>query len=253
MKKIVLVFVTVLITVSGYAQKTADIGIWGGSSTLFGDLDDNAPFQTFNLNYGAYFRYNINARIGVRAMFLHGKFSDEGLVENTPWTFDKNMEDFSVQAEINYLRYVLGAKKMRFSPYVTFGVGMAYFKYNFRPLEIETFNPDYPELVRDGSGVITDNSSTESVAVPTIPFGIGIKYTIGDRLGVGIEYQMRKYMSDKIDDLDDPLSFETDTQGLITYNDGGHNNDWGAYLGVLLTYKIYIGKKACPAYDSKNW
>jgi len=167
MKKLLLVFVTVFITVSAYAQKTADIGIWGGSSTVFGDMDKNAPFQTFNLNYGAYFRYNINARIGVRAMFLHGKFANEGLVENAPWSFNKNVEDFSVQAEINYLRYILGSNKMKFSPYVTIGVGMAYFKYNFRPLEIATFNPDYPELIRDATGGVFDNGSQETVAVPT--------------------------------------------------------------------------------------
>ncbi len=250
MKKLVLVFVTVLITVSGYAQKTADIGIWGGSSTLFGDMDDNTPFQTFNLNFGAYFRYNFNARVGVRAMFLHGKFANEGLVENAPWDFDKNVEDLSVQAEINYLRYILGSRKMRFTPYVTIGAGVAYFKYNYRPVDIETFNPNYPGLYAQ-SGNLT-NPSQESLAVPTIPFGIGIKFTVGDRLGIGAEYQMRKYMSDKLDDLDDPLAYERDGE-IISYNNGSHNNDWGAYLGVHVTYKIYIGKKACPAYDSKNW
>jgi len=249
MKKLLLVFVTVLITVSGYAQKTADIGIWGGSSTVFGDMDKNAPFQTFNLNYGAYFRYNINARIGIRAMFLHGKFSNEGSIENAPWSFNKNVEDFSVQAEINYLRYILGAKKMKFSPYVTIGAGMAYFKYNYRPTEIVVFNDRYPELLEPDGGT----ASEEAVAVPTIPFGIGFKYTLGERLGIGVEYQMRKYMSDQLDDLDDPLAHVSGMGELVTLNDGSHNNDWGGYLGVHLTYKIYIGKKACPAYDAKNW
>lgn len=247
MKKLLLVFVTVLVTVSANAQKTADIGIWGGSSALWGDMDKSAPFQTFNLNYGAYFRYNINARIGVRAMFLRGKFANEGLVENALWSFNKNMNDFSVQAEINYLRYILGSKKMKFSPYVTIGVGMAYFNYNFRPVEIAVFNPNNPEVI---AGVA---ASEEAVIVPTIPFGIGFNYTLGERLGIGIEYQMRKYMSDKVDDLDDPLAYVDGKGETILYNDGSHNNDWGGYLGVHLTYKIYIGKKACPAYDSKNW
>lgn len=245
-------FVTVLITVSGYAQKTADIGIWGGTSTVFGDMDENLPFQSFNLNYGAYFRYNINARVGVRAMFLHGTFAGNGEVETAPWGFDKSVEDFSVQAEINYLRYILGSKKMKFSPYVTFGLGMAYFTYNFRPAEIAVFNPNYPGLF-DATGGITPNTE-EKVATPTIPFGIGIKYTLGERFGIGVEYQMRKYLSDGLDDLDDPLSYVNVSTGeVVSYNNGSHNNDWSGYLGVHITYKIYIGKKACPAYDSKNW
>lgn len=244
-------FVAVLITVSGYAQRTADIGIWGGSSTVFGDMDEDAAFRTFNLNYGAYLRYNINARIGVRAMFLNGSFSGDGLVENTDWQFDKNVQEFTVQAEINYLRYILGSKKMRFSPYVTIGLGMAYFTYEHRPEDIETFNRKYPGLY-DTDGDINPDEE-EKVATPTIPFGIGVKYTFGKRLGVGLEYQMRKYMSDKLDDLDDPLSHINGMDELITYNDGNHNNDWAGYLGVHVTYKFYIGKNACPAYDRKNW
>jgi hypothetical protein len=61
--------------------------------------------------------------------------------------------------------------------------------------------------------------------------------------------------SDKLDNLDDPLAYKTIIDGNeeeITYSDVTHNNDWTGYLGVHLTYKIYIGKKACPAYESKN-
>ena len=244
MKKIVLVFVTVLITVSGFAQRTADIGIWGGSSTVYGDMDDNTPFQTFNLNYGAYFRYNFNARVALRAMILNGKFSSEGTVENSYWAFEKNLQDLSVQVEINYLRYILGEKKMRFSPYVTAGLGVAYFPYDLDPASIALFNPNHNKGVTEVK---------ESVVVPTLPFGMGVKYTIGRRLGVGVEYQMRKLLSDKLDDLDDPLAYLNEKNEQVLYTDENHNTDWFGYLGVHVTYTIYIGKKACPAYDAKNW
>jgi len=252
MKKLLLVFAIVLITVSGHAQKTADIGIWGGTATVWGDMDDNTPFQTFNLNFGGYFRYNFNARVGLRAMFLTGKMSGEGFVENAEWDFDKGVQDLTVQAEINYLRYVLGSKKMRFSPYVTIGLGVSYFSYNFRPVDIYAFNPNYPELVYNAGGGLVDNPSEESLVVPNIPFGIGAKWAIGQRLGVGIEYQMRKLMSDKLDDLDDPLSYDGGMEGPVTYTSQNHNNDWSGYLGVHVTYKIYIGRKPCPAYQSKD-
>ena len=268
MRKLLLVFVTVLLTVSVHAQKTADIGIWGGTLTsVHGDMDEDAPFQSFNLNFGAYFRYNFNARVAVRAMFLTGTFSGEGTVESAPWEFDKSVHDLSLQAEINYLRYILGKQKLRFSPYVTFGIGVAFFPYTFTsgrlatdplgPAGILGFNPDHPELRFDAAGEPIDVEYEESVGTPTIPFGIGFKYTIGERLGLGVEYQMRKYMSDQLDDLDDPLAYVKEVkQGepiTVTYNDGSHNNDWAGYLGVHLTYMIFIGKKACPAYDAKNW
>ena len=70
---------------------------------------------------------------------------------------------------------------MRFSPYVTIGAGVSYFKYDFRPKEIYEFNPDYPGLYTQGGDLAS--SSEEAMAVPTLPFGMGIKYTIGERLG----------------------------------------------------------------------
>jgi hypothetical protein len=36
---------------------------------------------------------------------------------------------------------------------------------------------------------------------------------------------------------------------VITYTDYFHNNDWTGFLGLQLTYSIYLGAKACPAYD----
>ncbi|MCF6356721.1 MAG: DUF6089 family protein, partial [Draconibacterium sp.] len=168
MKKILLVFATVWITVSGFAQKTADIGIWGGTSTYFGDMSDAPQFQTFNLNFGAYFRYNINARVGLRAMFLTGTVAQDGKIEGMPWTFDKSVQDLSVQIEINYLRYILGEKRTPFSSYVTLGLGVDYFKYNMDPALIALFNPEHNK----GTDIIED----EPVIAPTIPFGIGFKY-----------------------------------------------------------------------------
>jgi len=116
MKRLLLVFVSVLVSISGQAQKTADIGIWGGTATVWGDMDDNTPFQTLNLNFGAYFRYNFNARVGLRAMFLTGNMSNSGTVESVDWDFDKNVQDLTLQAEINYLKYILGVKNLHFSP-----------------------------------------------------------------------------------------------------------------------------------------
>ncbi len=243
MKKILLVFAIVLMTISGHAQRTADIGIWCGSSTVWGDMDDNTPFQSFNLNLGVFFRYNINARVGVRMMFITGNMANEGTVEGAPWSFDKKVQDLTMQVEINYLKYILGAKKMRFSPYVTVGLGAAMFKHSYKIASIKAFNPDYP-----GSYDVD-----ESVSVPVIPFGMGVKYSLSKRISVGVEYQMRKYFSDKLDDLDDPLSaIDSSTGEEISYTSQLHNTDWAGYLGIHLVYKIETNRKACPVYEKKH-
>ena len=249
MKKILLVFAAVWITVSGNAQITADIGVWGGTGIGIGDMDNNNPVSPLNPNFGAYFRYNFNGRVGLRAMFLTGNFSDEGEIEGEYWEFEKRVQDFSLQIEINFLKYILGVDKTPFTTYVTAGIGVAFLPYDLDTTGIATiakFNP----LHNKGSYPIQ-----ESVITPTFPFGIGFKYSLGQRLGIGIEYQMRKLFSDKLDNLDDPLAYKTIIDGneeVITYSDKIHNNDWTGYLGIHLTYKIYMGKKACPAYESKN-
>lgn len=249
MKKIVLVFAAFTIAVSGFAQRTADIGVWGGTSTYFGDLKETNPLQPFSLNLGAYYRYNFNARVGLRAQFLTGTIEETGYIEDIPDTFSKGVQDLSLMVEINFLKYILGERSTPFSSYVLFGAGVSYFNYKMDPGFIATFNPNHNK----GSAIID-----EPVVAATLPFGFGFKYSLGSRLGIGIEYQVRKMFSDKLDDLDDPLAFEGDINGdptiieEVTYTDGTHNNDWSGYLGLHITYKIYTGKKACAAYGSKN-
>ncbi|MBW6535600.1 MAG: hypothetical protein K0B11_11365 [Mariniphaga sp.] len=247
MRKIVLVFIAVIFTVSGFAQKSADIGIWGGSSAYLGDIKEASPVQTFNLNFGAFFRYNFNARVAMRAQFLSGNFAASGMVEDIPFDFNKNAQDISFMMEINYLKYILGERKTPFTPYILGGLGVMYFPYNLDPVRMAQINPAYPVW----------NTVEESVIAVTIPFGFGIKVTIGERLGVGAEFQMRKLLNDKFDNLDDPLSFETINNAgdieTIKYTDFLHNNDWPGYLGIHVTYKINLDPKACPAYDRKHW
>lgn len=248
MKKIGLVFIAVVLTVSGFAQKTADIGIWGGSSSYWGDIQDAPPIQTFNLNVGAYFRYNFNARVALRTMFITGNHSAEGMMEGVDWDFSKIAQDISVMMEINFLKYIMGDRKTAFTPYIMAGLGVMYFPYTLTAQDIgqlSIMNPGNPLL----------NPATElneSVIAPTIPFGFGVKFMLGERLGIGAEYQLRKLMNDKLDNLDDPLAFEKEGE-VYKYTDFGHNNDWPGFLGIHLTYSINLDRKACPAYDRKYW
>lgn len=253
MRKIILVLIAVGLTVSGFAQKSADIGIWGGSSTYFGDIKESPPLQSFNLNLGAFFRYNFNARVALRTMFLTGGFSANGLVEDIPFEFKKNAQDVSAMMEINFLKYVLGEKKTPFTPYILTGIGVMYYTYTLDSVGVTALisvNPLHPAL----------NVKKESVVALTVPFGFGVKFSIGPRLGIGAEYQMRKLFSDKFDNVDDPLSFTREPENggnggseIIKYTTLLHNNDWPGYMGVHLSYKLYLNPKECPAYDRKNW
>mgnify|MGYP005849433599 CR=1 FL=1 len=265
MKKIVLVFIAVFLTVSGFAQKTADIGIWGGTSSYWGDVKGVPPIQTFNPNFGAYFRYNFNKRVGLRMQFLTGKFAvDKGLVEDFLFSFEKRVQDVSLMAEINYLNFVLGNKKTPFTPYILAGVGVMYFPYELVSNDYISIDPtslpgNLDVLMRFNNNhplVIDGIQINEPTVTASIPLGFGVKFSIGQRFGIGAEYMVRKIFIDKLDDLDDPLTFDaTGVAGgdIINYTNFLHNNDWPGYMGVHITYRIYLSQKACPAYDRKYW
>jgi len=69
------------------------------------------------------------------------------------------------------------------------------------------------------------------------------------RTNKAINQEVISHFVDKLDNLDDPLAYINDEGKETVYSDFWHNNDWSGYLGVHLTYKIYLGKEACPAYD----
>lgn len=240
-----MVFIAVLLTVSGFGQKTADIGIWGGAATYWGDMKNVDYSQSVNPLFGAFFRYNFNARFGLRMMYLTGNIGATGYMENEPWTFGpKHVHNISAMVEINYLKYILGMKKTPVSPYIMAGFGVMYYPYDVVPnRDIASFNP------RHNKG---DAEIHQSVTAATLPFGMGVKTHIGKRFGIGMEFIIQKLFDDKLDNLDDPLAHFNQLGDEITYTNFMHKNDYTGYLGINLTYKIYLGKEICPAYESKN-
>lgn len=234
-----------------HSQVTADIGLWGGGSGYLGDIRGNTLIPSNFPVLGAYFRYNFHQRTSARLMFLTGNAAGEGTFEGQSWAFDKMVQDLSLQVEINYLKYMLGNKKSSFTSYLTAGVGVMYYNYEPRPDGIAVVNPAHPDA---GLG------NASSVITPTLPFGMGFKFNVGKKMGVGVEYQMRKLFDDRLDDLDDPLGYverndpadPTLVTRRVSFTDQLHNNDWIGFLGIHLTYKIYKGSKPCPAYDSKH-
>ena len=203
-------------------QQSADIGLLGGGAIPFSDYSKLNIGQSIHFNFGGFYRYNFNSRFSLRINAMYGKVGANGFLDNIqqPISFNKSVFDLGAFFEINYLDFILGAKKMKFSPYVFYGAGVSF----------------YPDI------------SGGAVIAPNFPFGAGAKYAIGKRWGIGAEVSTRKLMNDKLDNLDDPYS----TVNLGRVTDKLHNNDWINYFGLTLSYKFYWGTKPCPAYNSIN-
>jgi hypothetical protein len=182
-------------------------------------------------------RFNFNPRYGLRFNVFNSNIGAVGEFDSQKWNadpnykywdFNKNVLDISLQFEFNFFKYIVGDKATPYSTYVFGGVGMQSYSYDLQYI----------------------GQSSGSEITPTIPFGLGFKFNLSKRIGLGIEAGMRKTFSDKLDNLDDPLSYEiTDNLSNVVsvtqvkYADQFHNNDWTSYLGVHLVYKLIYGNK----------
>jgi hypothetical protein len=237
MKQLLMVFLIGLMVFEAHGQQSVDIGFFGGSGTYFGDMTKTEWQKSINPAYGAFMRFNFNPRYGLRFNVFNSNIGAVGEFDSQKWNadpnykywdFNKNVLDISLQFEFNFFKYIVGDKATPYSTYVFGGVGMQSYSYDLQYI----------------------GQSSGSEITPTIPFGLGFKFNLSKRIGLGIEAGMRKTFSDKLDNLDDPLSYEiTDNLSNVVsvtqvkYADQFHNNDWTSYLGVHLVYKLIYGNK----------
>ena len=231
MKQLFIVFLIGFMAFEALGQQSVDVGIFGGAGTYFGDMTKTKLSKSINPAYGAFMRYNFNPRYALRFNVLNGSIGSEGEFESQPWDFKKNVTDISLQFEFNFFKYIVGDKETPYSTYLFAGVGLQYYDYTIDHTQLEP---------------LVDISKKGSVFSPTIPFGLGFKFNVSKRIGLGIEAGLRKTFSDKLDNLDDPLSIDYSVNPPVEvskYTDSFHNNDWTAYVGVHLVYKLIYGNK----------
>ncbi len=178
------------------AQALFDVGIKGGTTYYLGDLNSTL-FNKLQPVGGAYIRYNINSRWATKAQGVMGKITDP---------MSQKFIDVSLQQEFNFFEYGLlktGDFEYTFSPYICAGIGLTSF-------------------ITNGDAIFS----------PNIPFGIGVKYKLFDRINIGLEWTMHKLFTDDFDGVDDP--YQIGGSSLL-------NNDW--YSLCTLNIGIDLGER----------
>jgi len=206
----VLVLAVLLVAANAFAQpqsiiQEGEFGVGIGAGHYFGDLNTRAKVNRPKIAAGIFFRKNFGNYIAVRAAanFAQLGYSDIYNEHNTVMlqrnlSFNTNIWELALQGDFNFFRFMPGDPEFNYTPYITLGVGVfsydpfAYLagqKYFLRPLGTEGQN--------DTSG---KSKPYGSMAV-CIPFGVGIKYAINERMNIGFEVVHRFTTTDYLDDV----------------------------------------------------
>ena len=222
-----LIFIILFIPFVSISQIRVDLGGFGGVSYYLGDINKSRLFYASSPSAGAFLRYNFNPRYAVRGSLYYGSLKAKDKDFSNAYQQTRNQEfstslvDIALQAEFNFLPYVVGNNtfnKDNNSTYLLLGIS-----YFMAP------NTNEPNQI-------------------AIPLGMGYKFNLKNKWAAGIEYSFRKTFTDGIDGLDGKtLLPETNKQTGFA-----HNKDWYSFFGVFISYMIFSQELSCNAYGSKK-
>lgn len=282
MKKLMLTFTVVCGLLGSTAvnaqwesvRQEGEIGFSAGAAHYFGDLNTRARINRPKPVIGVFFRKQFGNYVGLRvaAHFARLGYSDIYNTHNEyqrrrNLSFNTNIFELGLQGDFNFFKFVPGDPYHSFTPYITLGAGIfsydpyAYLggrKYFLRPLGTEG----------QGSAAYPGRKPYNTMAF-SIPFGVGVKYALNDRMNIGFEVCHRFTTTDYIDDVSQtyvgadkfpPLpdgspspaqllqdrSYETGDIIGIEGRQRGYPKQKDQYIFAELTFSFNITSYRCP-------
>ena len=260
-----------------------EIGYQLGTMWYVGDLNPNNLLRSISHTaQGAYFRYNVNPRLSVRAQYVQG--SVEVFDANHPNAHQQRRDlgffnlvnEVSFTTEVNFRDHVVGNPKRRLVPFLTAGV--AVFGHDPQGIKSNGIQKPLREIGTEGQGWFPGIGRYKNWGA-ALPFGLGWKGTLGSTMTFQIEWGARKLWTDYLDDVsgvyvfhnpEDPTHSEPSSdleefQGELPYNvdsatgsgdvnaeevyqrgDPGRNDRYGFFL-VSLGFRV--SKKATTCWE----
>ncbi|KIO76708.1 hypothetical protein TH53_13615 [Pedobacter lusitanus] len=197
-KKIIFSVVLSCIFAGTVKSQTTELGINAGAAGYIGDINPVNLFKPSGIAFGAYVKRNLDPYWAIGLHYNYGKIkgddanSDDASLRTRNLNFSTSLNELSLQVDFNFLEYFSGGGVKNFSPYIFAGIGGVVFnpkaKYNG-----ETYELRYYE---------TEGKKYKNYAF-SIPYGVGMKYRIGERLGIFTQLGYRTAKTDYLDDVGD--------------------------------------------------
>ena len=257
-------FVALLLAglVPGIHAQRVELGVTGGGMYYMGDLNPEKLFELTQPAFGFVYKHNFNNRVAIKSGLLVGNVRGNDSITKyrieRGLNFSSDVYELSAVIEFNFLDYFTGSSRSYVSPYIFGGIGA--FIYN-------------PKATYGSGTYILREKRTEGVdyalgsGIPAMsvcfPFGIGVKYSLSDFIGLTLEWGMRKTLTDYLDDVHGvyparllydtglPKPYEDWIDPNHQYDEGmqrgnSKDNDWYGYAGLSVLFRVnFRGKARC--------
>jgi len=245
------------------AMSRSEMGFLAGGMYYIGDLNSFGHFKGVQPSVGFLYRYNIHSRLTFRANLLYGNLEGDDAwakdlaLSNRNLNFRTQLFELASGVEFHYMPFQIGSKKYKGTAYLL--AQLAGFHINPKTF----YNDEWiflQPLGTEGQGSEIEGYSTKkrySLYQFAIPIGVGLKFSIGKKAVIGIEYTVRKTFTDYIDDVGSdsylPAEIITDSNGPLSARlankslngdmNGMRGNsktkDW--YMSALITCTLRLG------------
>ena len=202
-----------------------EIGVGGGMAGYLGDFNGNLT-KDLQPMAAVVARYNFDTYMGLKANVAYAKMKGSSAdvktyypeLAATPYEFNNTLVDASLTFEYNFIPYGTGKEyrgAQRLAPFVFGGLGATY--------------------------VNTKSGNKKNVFSANVPIGLGLKYKVGDRTNIGLEWAMHFSLSDEIDGKKDPYSIKS--SGAFKNTDCYHT------LMLTFSYSFMTKCRVCHNQD----
>lgn len=197
------------------AQRSTELGFWGGSSFYLGDLaPDYPPPDVWSAAYGLSGTFGVNRFVYFRLQGIHGSLRGaDAFTHNTSrdWSFSSGLSELALQVIYHPVgkgrRSVAGLfRKWQFSPYVFWGMGATWLHSRKLPPLSGEIHPD----------------QNDDLLLINLPMGGGLRADLFRRLSLSVEAGWRMCFSDQLDGVHELGRADT--------------NDWYVLTGIGISY-----------------
>lgn len=202
-----------------------EIGVFAGGSNFIGDVGSTQFIAPNQLALGGIYKWNRSPRHSYRLSVLFTDLEGKDSKSDDPrrvqrdYEFKTGIIEVALGMEFTFFDFDLHTGDFKATPYLFAGVSVAYHENSFFRNDVQT-----PE-------------DTESWAYG-IPFGLGYKAAITDKIILAAEIGARYTFSDELD------GSIPDSEYLVNQSFGNiNNNDWYVFTGFTLTYTF--GRNPC--------